>query len=205
MPKRKDIVDRPVKYLAVGDRYLVPSWYDHDREDDGSTIEIEVIGSGQQTTDMFSRPMLRFECRRLDTGKEGAMIYGPDATVWADRTTLADARALARSLRIGPNSKRYVLRDNNGLSYDGRQYEHVLAALGRSDITPDLSTRVHTVAYAIYKSATTGRMPVALATRLAERSPYEICRLVARIANECPEHTIGGICDTWIPANHVSL
>lgn len=85
MLKCTDMVDRPVVDLAVGDRYFVPSWYDKDREDDGSFIEIEVIGAGHPTIDTFGRAMLKFQCRRLDTGQEGAMIYGPGAEVFVGR------------------------------------------------------------------------------------------------------------------------
>lgn len=118
---------------------------------------------------------------------------------------LVTARQLASALGIGPRTKRFVLRNADGIAYDGRRYELVLAALSRTDITPTLSARVHTVAYATRKCMTSARMPATSVNRIAERSAYDICRLVARVANECPETTIGGICDVWLLANHESL
>jgi hypothetical protein len=41
--------------------------------------------------------------------------------------------------------------------------------------------------------------------RIAMYTPYQMCALVARIARECPETTTGGICDTWLIANHAGL
>lgn len=123
-------------------------------------------------------------------------------------TTETDAittTQIARSLGVAPRTKRYILRDEYGLPYQGRHYSHVFAALGRSDLTPDLSERVHTVAYALRKCMISGRMPAESENRIADYSPYRMCALVARIARECPETTIGGICDDWLIANHASL
>lgn len=114
------------------------------------------------------------------------------------------AREIAKALGVGPRTTRYVLCDEFGYAYDGSRYEHVLSALARSDRT-DLPARVHTVAYALYKSLSTGRMQPTSANRIAVYSPYQLCAVVARIAKECPETTIGGICDGWIGANHTSL
>lgn len=107
---------------------------------------------------------------------------------------------VARSVRIGPRSKRFVLRDSEGLAYDGGRTELVLAALGRSDKS-DLPADVHVVAYAVYKSLTTARMRPTPAMRLRAMSPYRVCALVATVARECPERTTGGICDEWLPAH----
>ena len=108
---------------------------------------------------------------------------------------------VARSVGIGPRSKRFVLRDQDGTAYDGSRTELVLAALSRSDKSPDLPAEVHTVAYAVRKSLVTARMRATFALRLREMSPYRICGLVARVACECPETTTGGICDEWLPGN----
>ena len=108
---------------------------------------------------------------------------------------------VARSVGIGPRSKRFVLRDQDGTAYDGSRTELVLAALSRSDKSPDLPAEVHTVAYAVRKSLVTARMGATFALRLREMSPYRICGLVARVACECPETTTGGICDDWLPGN----
>jgi hypothetical protein len=112
---------------------------------------------------------------------------------------------MATALGIGPRTRSYVLRDQHGFAYDGQRYEMVLAALSRNDITPELSARVHTVAYALRKSMTSARMPATSVLRIAAYSAYQVCALVARIDRECPEETVGGICDGWIAANHGSL
>ena len=106
---------------------------------------------------------------------------------------------VARSIGIGPRSKRFVLRDADGVPYDGLRAELVLAALARSDKSPDLPADVHTVAHAVRKSLVTARMRPGPALALRAMSPYRICALVARVACECPETTTGGICDEWLP------
>ncbi len=108
---------------------------------------------------------------------------------------------VARSIGVGPRSKRFVLRDADGVAYDGSRSELVLAALSRSDKSPDLPADVHTVAYAVRKSLVTARMRPGPALRLRAMSPYRVCGLVARVAQECPETTTGGICDDWLPGN----
>lgn len=108
---------------------------------------------------------------------------------------------VARSVGIGPRSKRFVLRDADGIAYDGSRAELVLAALSRSDVSPDLPAEVHTVAYAIRKSLVTARMRAEFAMRLRLMSPWRVCGLVASVARECPETTTGGICDGWLPGH----
>lgn len=105
---------------------------------------------------------------------------------------------VARSVGIGPRTKRFVLRDQGGIPYDGSQTELILAALSRCDKS-DLPAGVHTVAYAVRKSLTTARMNATAAMRLRFMSPYRVCALVATVARECPETTTGGICDGWLP------
>lgn len=116
-----------------------------------------------------------------------------------------NAATIARAAKIAPRTKNFVVRDEYGLPYEGRRYTHVLSALSRSDLTPDLDTRPHTVAYALLKSMSSARMPAESVNRIATYSPYQLCALVARIAAECPETTIGGICDIWIAAHHKEL
>lgn len=115
------------------------------------------------------------------------------------------AADVARAAGIAPRTKRYVLRDEYGFAYDGGRYEHVLSALMRSDKTDGLSFKVRTVAMALHKSISSARMNPTSSLRIQAYTPYQLCALVARIANECPETTIGGICDGWIAANHNSL
>lgn len=119
--------------------------------------------------------------------------------------TTVTARELAVAIGVSPRTKRFVLRDEYGLAYDGRRAHLVLAALARSDKSPGLSAGLHTVAYALHKSITTARMNPTVAMRLCELSPYGICALVARVARECPETTTGGICDTWLPRHQHEL
>jgi hypothetical protein len=114
--------------------------------------------------------------------------------------------AIARAAHIGPRTRLFVLNTpDQGPITDGRRYDLVLAALCRSDITPTLSARTHTVAYALRKCMTSARMPATSVMRIADYSPYALCRLVAHIARECPETTIGGICDGWLMTNHASF
>ncbi len=80
-------------------------------------------------------------------------------------------RDVARSVRIAPRTKRFVLRDEYGCRYDGRQAELILAALSRSDRSEGLDTETRTVAYALRKSITTGRMSAAVANRICELTP----------------------------------
>ena len=108
------------------------------------------------------------------------------------------AAQVARSVGVGPRSKRFVLTDGDGMAYDGSRTELVLAALSRSDKS-ELPAEVHTVAYAVRKSLVTARMRAEFALRLRGMSPYRVCALVARVACECPETTTGGICDEWLP------
>jgi len=115
------------------------------------------------------------------------------------------ARQIAKAARIGSRTKTFKLTDEYGFAFEGRRYEHVLAALSRSDKTPDLDARIHIVAYALLKSMKSGRMNAVSMMRLAAYTPYQLCALVARIANECPETTIGGICDEWLFAHHAEL
>lgn len=119
-------------------------------------------------------------------------------------------REVAKAVHIGTRTRRFVLRDENGRPHEGNRTLLVLAALARSDhneITDDTRRRrVMTVAYALHKCMASGRMPATTEWRLRyQRTPYQVCALVARICRECPETTIGGICDTWLIANHASL
>lgn len=122
--------------------------------------------------------------------------------------TIAERTAdIARAAKIGPRTKKVEIRDEFGfvVSNGDRRYATVLAILARADLTPGLSSRIHTVAYALRKCMVSARMAATSENRIAAYSPYQICALVARIANECPETTIGGICDTWLLANHNDL
>ncbi|QYN17518.1 hypothetical protein [Amycolatopsis sp. DSM 110486] len=113
---------------------------------------------------------------------------------------MVTAATVANAAGIAPRTKHYVLRDEYGIAYDGNRSTHVLAALQRSDRTPDLDHAVRIAAMGLYKAFTTGRMNIHLARRVREQySPYQLCALVARIANEAgPDATIGYLADHWI-------
>lgn len=116
------------------------------------------------------------------------------------------ARQIAVAAGIAPNTKRYTLRDECGLVYEGGHTEHVLAALGRSDKTPGLDTRTHMVAYSIYKCLTTGRMDPALSLRIRCYRPYQVCMLVAKVSNDAPaDAQIGYLADDWINQHAADL
>ena len=118
---------------------------------------------------------------------------------------MTTTQEIARTIKIAPRTKRFVLRDEYGCRYEGRQAEHVLAALSRSDKTPGLSAELHTVAHALFKSMTTGRMNASVAMTICDLSPYRVCGIVAKVAAECDETTTGGICDTWLPKHQHEL
>lgn len=89
---------------------------------------------------------------------------------------------IAKAAGIAPSTKRFVLRDEYGLSYPGTRTDHVLAALQRTDLV-QLDRRTFTVACALHKCYTTGRMNVELARRVREqKTPYQLCAMVAKIA-----------------------
>lgn len=113
---------------------------------------------------------------------------------------MTTAKQIAKAAGISPNTKRFVLTDEYGFAYDGSRNEHVLAALQRSDKTPDLPQDARIVAMGIYKSLTTARMNVMLANRVREDySPYRLCQMVAQVANKVgPNPSIGLIADTWL-------
>lgn len=113
--------------------------------------------------------------------------------------TTTTARRIAQAAGISPRTKRFILRDEFGCPYEGLRSSHVLAALSRSDKTPDLSADVHRVAYAINKCFATARMNVQLARRIREDySPYQLCALVAKVHNANPNAYVGELADDWI-------
>jgi hypothetical protein len=129
-------------------------------------------------------------------------------TAVTESTDLMTSRQIAAALGIGTRTRNYVMRDREGYTILGAcglpRYQLVLSALSRSDVS-DVTTRVHTVAYALLKCVSTGRMHPVSSLRIQAYTPYRLCMLVARIAAECPETTIGGICDVWLLDNHTDL
>lgn len=113
-------------------------------------------------------------------------------------------QTIARAAHIASRTKKVEIRDEYGfvVSQDMWRYQVVLATIGRSDLSPGLDARIRTVAYALNKCMTSCRMDPVSKLRIAEYTPYQLCKLVARIADECPETTIGGICDVWLLKHH---
>lgn len=115
------------------------------------------------------------------------------------------AKELAKALGIGPRTRKFTIQDEYGITVDAGRTESVLTALARTDLS-DVPRRIHTVAYALLKSISTGRMNPGTSLRLTlDTSAYQICAVVAKIANECPEQEIGGICDVWLSKHHAEL
>lgn len=109
-------------------------------------------------------------------------------------------QTIAKAAGIAPRTKKFVLTDEWDMPHDGNRNTNVLAALCRSDKTPDLDWRTRTIANAVFKSLTTGRMNSALAVRiLADYTPYQVCGVVAKISERFEgEPTIGELADFWI-------
>lgn len=122
-------------------------------------------------------------------------------------TRTDSATKIAAAAKIHPGTKKVVIRDRFGdvVSGQGPRYADVLALISRNDLTAGLDSRTYTVAYALRKCMISGRMEAVSELRIAQYTPHQICKLVARISRECPETTLGGICDDWIPQNHRSL
>lgn len=118
---------------------------------------------------------------------------------------MASTSQIAKSIKVAPGTKRFILRDELGCRYDDRQAHLVLAALSRSDRSEGLTTEVRTTAHALFKSMTTARMDPTVANRICEMTPYQVCAIVAKVAAECGETTIGGICDGWLPKHQNEL
>lgn len=115
------------------------------------------------------------------------------------------AKQIASALRISPRTKRFDIKDEYGLTISTDRTTNVLSSLANSDRS-EVPCRIRTVAYALLKSIETARMNPVTSLRLRlETSPYQVCERVARIANQCPEQEIGGICDVWLPAHHAEL
>ncbi len=120
-------------------------------------------------------------------------------------TTAFAAKDIAKAAGISPATKRYILRDDYGMAYDGGRFDHVLAALMRSDKTADLPMPVRIAAMALHKSISSARMNAISAMRISAYSPYKLCQLVAHIAAENPTGTIGSVCDGWLVDNHTTI
>lgn len=123
-------------------------------------------------------------------------------------TETMTTRDIARAIGVAPRTVRFEVTNRDGFTeIDSMwlpRWEKILVSLSRTDIS-DVSQRVHTVAYALHKSISSARMSPVDAMRIQAYTPYRLCALVSRIARECPETTIGGICDVWIQGNHESL
>jgi hypothetical protein len=113
------------------------------------------------------------------------------------------AAQIAKAAGIAPRTKHFVLRDEYGFAYDGSRIDHVLDALSRDDLAPGLDQATYIAARALRKCYSTGRMNVLLAASVRQRTPYQLCKMVAHIANgvgadELIRHSIGQVADFWI-------
>ncbi|MBN6054551.1 hypothetical protein JYK22_21595, partial [Nonomuraea sp. RK-328] len=130
-------------------------------------------------------------------------------TVTIGTSETMTAREIAKAIGVGTRTRKFEMRDREGYTVMGQygvpRYARVLNSLMRSDLT-DATSRVRIVAMALYKSISTGRMNPVCSSLIQQRyTPYQLCALVARIAAECDETTIGGICDIWLSANIARL
>jgi hypothetical protein len=116
-------------------------------------------------------------------------------------------KTIAAAAGIAPRTRKFALTDEFGSRFDGGRTSHVLAALARSDKTPELDQRTRIVAMAVQKSLSTGRMTPALAVRMiADYTPYQVCGVVAKIAEKFEgDPTIGELADFWINAHAEEL
>lgn len=119
---------------------------------------------------------------------------------------MTTTQTIAKAAGISPRTKRFVLTDEYGMAYDGGRTAHVLAALARSDKT-ELDQRIRIIAIAVQKSLSTARMNPALAVRMiADYSPYQVCGVVAKIADTYEGFpSIGELADFWINAHAEEL
>jgi hypothetical protein len=68
--------------LTVGDRFTVTH--------QDAPIVVEVLREAESCQDPFGRDMIRYWCRREDTGDKGWMIYGPGAVPLAPAPAMPD-------------------------------------------------------------------------------------------------------------------
>lgn len=113
---------------------------------------------------------------------------------------------IAKAAGIAPRTKDFVLRDEFGFAHDGSRTDHVLSALGRDDLTPGVGQAVYIAAHALRKCYVTGRMNSQLAATMPQRTPYQLCKMVAHIVNgvgtdQIIAHSVGPIADVWINAH----
>jgi hypothetical protein len=147
----------------------------------------------------------------------GEGIYTEDGGYHAARHAGAcpaplTVREVAAAAGVGPRSKRVEARAGDGMRvrFDCSRSESVLVLLSRFDLNrmpPGArKRRCATVARALLKAMTTARLDPGTTLRInLEYTPWQVCALVARIARDCHEAQLGGICDEWICRNHVSL
>ena len=115
----------------------------------------------------------------------------------------ATTAQIAKAAGIAPRTKRFVLRDEYGIAYDGSRTEHVLSAVARHDLTPNLDQATHIAARAAVKAITTGRMNPTLANRMQQFTPYQVCKVVAYIvgtygAQKLITDSVGPVADYWL-------
>lgn len=65
--------------------------------------------------------------------------------------------------------------------------------------------RCSLAARALLKAMSTARLSPIATARIRGYTPWQVCKLVERIARECPEAELGMMCDVWICRSHESL
>lgn len=75
-------VETPVRDLVVGD-VITFSWR-------GQVIDLAVLGEPIIVRGAFGYDEFAVQCRRLDTGQVGNVLYGLEARVWVDVARLHD-------------------------------------------------------------------------------------------------------------------
>ena len=120
-------------------------------------------------------------------------------------------REIAGAIAVGPQSKQVRVDDLTVMS-DLRAMpgsEAVLAVLANHQLNrmpPGFrKNRCSVAARALLKAMTTARLSPIATARICGYSPWQVCKLVERIARECPEPELGMMCDVWICRNHESL
>lgn len=139
-----------------------------------------------------------------DSGRIGARHAGdcpPPLTV----------REIAGAAAIGPQSKEVRVDDLMAMTElrDMPRSEAVLAVLSSHQFNRMPAgfrkNRCAVAARALLKAMSTARLDPVATSRIRGYTPWQVCKLVERIARDCPECELGMMCDVWICRNHESL
>lgn len=77
---KKSLTEVRSDELRAGMRVqFVPMWEEH--EDERNGVPLEVLRDREDREDRFGRTMNAWWCKRLDTGMEGYIIFGPQLEI----------------------------------------------------------------------------------------------------------------------------